>query len=161
MYDERGRPVNPETRRINRDVIRSHNEVMQVIGVAEPDNEVPDPQIEVRFRQQEDEDRIGQRLLNVGRILEIGGVWGVNGIRQRILVKDAISRVFGCCSNLCPQIYRRYSAIPFYDLYRHERTNESLGSVFFAGFPAFVASHALKQVAFTHQAVRHNTWYKV
>ncbi len=87
MYDERGRPVNPETKRINKDVVRSHNEVMLVIGVAEPENGgALDAQIEARLIQHENEDRIGRRLRNVGRVLQLGGIWGLYGLRQRILV---------------------------------------------------------------------------
>lgn len=86
LYDEKGRPSNPETKRITRDIIRSHNEVMQVIGVAEPDNSVLDPETELRLRQDEQEDIIGRRLMYGGRLIAVAGVWGVNGFRQRILV---------------------------------------------------------------------------
>ena len=86
LYDERGRPVNHETKKINKDIIRSHNEVMQVIGVAEPDHPVVDPQVEKQRQQNEDEDQIGRRLTTLGRTLGVVGVWGVNGIRLRNLV---------------------------------------------------------------------------
>ena len=90
LYDERGRPVNPDTKRINKDVIRSHNEVMLVIGVAEPENTVDEVKEEALRRRRHDtrDDQVGRVLLNVGRALEIGGVWGVNGLRQRILVSQ-------------------------------------------------------------------------
>jgi len=86
LYDERGRPVNPDTKRINKEVIRSHNEVMQVIGVAEPDSTAQDPQAAGRERQEQNEEIIGRRLLLVGRIIELGGVWGVDALRTRLLV---------------------------------------------------------------------------
>lgn len=86
MYDERGRPINPETKRINRDVIRSHNEVMMVIGVAEPENGIAEAQAEAALKHREYEDRIGRRLLLAGGVLETAAIWGVNGMRQRILV---------------------------------------------------------------------------
>jgi hypothetical protein len=97
MYDERGRPVNPETKKINKDIIRSHNEVMQVIGVAEPETGAVDLQAELRLRQHENEDRIGRRLLTIGRAFEMGGVWGVNGLRQRILVSLAVTLTVSIC----------------------------------------------------------------
>ena len=87
LYDERGRPINPETKRINRDVIRSHNEVMMVIGVAEPENSAADAQLEAARRPHRYEDRIGRRLLLAGGVLESAAIWGVNGMRQRILVR--------------------------------------------------------------------------
>ena len=87
MYDERGRPVNPETKRINKDVVRSHNEVMLVIGVAEPENGgLVDSQTEARLKQQFNEDKIGRRLWDVGITLHLGGFWAVNGLRQKLFV---------------------------------------------------------------------------
>lgn len=67
---------------------------MLVIGVAEPENTTDDIKAEAlrhRKHNQRDDD-VGRVLLNVGRALEIGGVWGVNGLRQRILV--SISDVY-------------------------------------------------------------------
>jgi hypothetical protein len=86
MYDERGRPVNTDTRRINRDIIRSHNEVMLVIGVAEPENNNMDAQAELIRKHNQHDDLIGGWALRSARILETAGIWGVNGMRQRILV---------------------------------------------------------------------------
>lgn len=87
LYDDRGRPINPETKRINRDVIRSHNEVMMVIGVAEPENGIAEAQLEAAHKHHQYEDRIGRRLLLTGAVLETAAIWGVNGMRQRILVR--------------------------------------------------------------------------
>lgn len=107
MYDERGRPVNPETKRINKDVIRSHNEVMLVIGVAETDNGgISDSQVETGLKHIRYEERIGSTLLSVGRMLEQGNVWGVIGLRQRVLVCrfavycHVLSRVLTSCPDL-------------------------------------------------------------
>jgi hypothetical protein len=87
LYDERGRPVNPETKRINKDVIRSHNEVMLVIGVAEPEDGISKSQVESGFTKHHNyEDAIGYNLDVVWKVVELVGIWGVNGIRQRILV---------------------------------------------------------------------------
>lgn len=89
QYDERGRPVNPVTRQINRDIIRSHNEVMQVIGVAEPENMASEPQA-ISQEHLEWEEAIGLRLLANGRCVHASAACGVNGMRQRILVSPAL-----------------------------------------------------------------------
>jgi len=87
MYDERGRPVNQETKRINKEVVRSHNEVMHVIGVVEPENGgVVDSQADARLKQQINGDKIGQRLWDVGISFHLYGFWALNGLRQRLLV---------------------------------------------------------------------------
>ncbi|CAP73558.1 uncharacterized protein PODANS_2_9250 [Podospora anserina S mat+] len=119
LYDERGRPINPETRRINRDVVRSHNEVMTVIGVAEPDNGPDDAHAMSSHRHNVYEDRWGNRLLNLGGVLDTACVWGVNGMRQRIL------------------LYKRYSRVPFTETFALARQDQSLAAHFLGGLPAF------------------------
>ncbi|ROT39309.1 hypothetical protein SODALDRAFT_350476 [Sodiomyces alkalinus F11] len=126
QYDSRGRPVNPETKRRNREMIRAHNEVMQVIGVAEPDMGPSTAHFDSVHRHEAFEDNMGQRLLRLGRILEVGSLWGVNGLRARIL------------------IYKRYADISFFDLFRYERSRASARNLLLAGLPMFLAGHAWK-----------------
>jgi hypothetical protein len=86
QYDDRGRPTCPQTRQFNKDIIRSHNEVMQVIGVAEPDDGVQEGPAETAIKHMQYEDRIGNILCHTGRVLEMTALWGINGTRLRILV---------------------------------------------------------------------------
>jgi hypothetical protein len=87
QYDEKGRILNPETKRIIKSVIRAHNEVMLVIGVAEPENSSGDsPEIAMAKEHQAYESETGRTLLSIGRCLNIFGIWGVHGVRQRIMV---------------------------------------------------------------------------
>jgi len=87
QYDYRGRPINPETRRMNRDIVRSHNEVMQVIGVAEPENPFSAPEAESQRRHGDYEEDVGLALVRPAiRCVESSGVFGLDGLRQRILV---------------------------------------------------------------------------
>lgn len=122
---------------------------MLVIGVAEPENGVAvDAQMEERMRRNENDENIGRRLRQAGCILEIGGLWGVNGLRQRILVRELSERPDSCRAVADrPKLYQQYSQIPFYQLYRHERTQNSLSSLFFAGFPSFVLCQVFKRYA--------------
>lgn len=88
QYDQRGRPVNPGTRRINRDIIRAHNEVMLAIGVVEPEaswQETLDKQQSAK-RHRQAETLIARRLLFVNGVIEKGLVWLVSGMRQQIMV---------------------------------------------------------------------------
>ncbi|KAL2179098.1 uncharacterized protein P884DRAFT_239682 [Thermothelomyces heterothallicus CBS 202.75] len=128
QYDERGRPINPETKRINRDVIRSHNEVMMVIGVAEPENSLVDAQAEAAREQQRYEDRVGRTLLLYGGVLNTAAIWGVNGMRQRIL------------------LYKPYSQTTFYGMFRMAWSRQSLGPYLFGGLPSFLVSTLLEQL---------------
>ncbi|KAL2197432.1 hypothetical protein P885DRAFT_34812 [Corynascus similis CBS 632.67] len=128
QYDERGRPINPETKRINRDVIRSHNEVMMVIGVAEPENSTVDAQADAAREQQRYEDRVGRMLLLYGGVLNTAAIWGVNGMRQRIL------------------LYKSYSQATFYGMFKMVSNQQSLGPYLFGGLPSFLASTLLEQL---------------
>ncbi|KAL2880916.1 hypothetical protein SGCOL_003566 [Colletotrichum sp. CLE4] len=130
QYDNRGRPVNPETKRMNRDMVRSHNEVMQVIGVAEPDNTPTTADVDSVRRYFNYEDAVGTRLLRFGRALEIAGVWGINGMRLRIL------------------LYRRYADISFFELFQHERNQRSVSSALMTGLPTFLGGHVFKMATY-------------
>lgn len=127
MYDERGRPVNPETKRINRDIIRSHNEVMLVIGVVESENSIDEMRAEQlrRHAHERHDDRVGRNLEWAARVCELSGVWGIGGMRQRIL------------------LYREYSHVPLSRLFQVERQLHSPTSLWLHGLPAFVASNVL------------------
>lgn len=87
QYDGTGRIVNPRTKRIIKDIIRAHNEVMLVIGVAEPENSGVTPaDIEITRQYHEYESDTGRTLYQAGTTLGILGTWGVLNIRRRILV---------------------------------------------------------------------------
>lgn len=94
QYDHRGRPINVDTKRINRDIIRAHNEVMLVIGVAEPENPYSGPEAESQRRHDAYEESIGLKLATPARrCVESVGIFGVHGLRQRILVCFDLLRV--------------------------------------------------------------------
>lgn len=72
---------------MNRDIVRSHNEVMLVIGVAEPENPFSGPEAESQRRHQAYEQSIGLGLASSAKLcVESVGIFGVHGLRQRILV---------------------------------------------------------------------------
>ncbi|KAL7948936.1 hypothetical protein V8C42DRAFT_312713 [Trichoderma barbatum] len=117
QYDHGGRPVNPDTMRINRDIIRSHNQVMFIIGIAEPEN--PGPEVDSQRRHGAYEEAIGLKLASSAkRCVEAVGLFGINGLRDRIL------------------IYKRYSRIPFWELYQHARRDYSISRDILPGAPA-------------------------
>ncbi|CAM1508293.1 Fc.00g051410.m01.CDS01 [Cosmosporella sp. VM-42] len=128
QFDHRGRPVNPETKRINRDIIRSHNEVMLVIGVAEPEFPNAGPEVESEIRHEAYEENVGMVLASMAsRCIETVGVFGVHGLRQRIL------------------IYKRYSEIPFWGLYQAARKDFSFTRDVLPGVPSSLLSNYLER----------------
>lgn len=86
LYDDKGRPVNPETKRLNREIVRSHNEVMHVIGVAEPDPASNEAELLAARRYVMYEQDVGDRMGRLGDVLMEVGVWGAWGLRRRVMV---------------------------------------------------------------------------
>ncbi|PNY26915.1 Uncharacterized protein TCAP_03159 [Tolypocladium capitatum] len=140
LYDYHGRPVNPETRRVNRDIVRSHNEVMLVIGVAEPENPFAGPEAESQRRHEAYEKSIGLRLASSARrCIESVGLFGVHGLRQRIL------------------IYKRYSQIPFWELYQAARKDFSVSREILAGAPTgFLTNYVEQNISRLWAGDKHN-----
>lgn len=85
LYDARGRPRNPETKRREREQIRAANEVMQITGVVEDSNAAKLKENQAMFDKSLETYK-GLRLLEGGRVVMVAGVWGVLGLRRRILV---------------------------------------------------------------------------
>lgn len=100
QYDEKGRVVNPETKSVIKSMIRAHNEVMHVIGVAEPDDpsasgfaETRDTASSLVQDQLEYENTVAQALIPAGCLLADIGVWAIEGVRQRSLV-SILQRIY-------------------------------------------------------------------
>jgi hypothetical protein len=85
QYNERGYPKNSETKRLEREQVRAANEVMQVTGVVEDSIAVKAKAVE-HIAKKNQETIAGLRLIELGRTALVGGVWGVLGLRRRILV---------------------------------------------------------------------------
>ncbi|KAI5921359.1 hypothetical protein F4810DRAFT_678667 [Camillea tinctor] len=141
-YDEAGRIVNYETKRIIKDVIRAHNEVMLVIGVAEPENGINSAEAESSRQYHQYESDTGRSLHFFGRAFIITGIWGVHGIRQRVLV------------------YRECASLPFLKLLHTEYSTRSLMRLGFAGLPAFVAVQSLRWSSKSTKGARDTIWFR-
>ncbi|KAG9255424.1 uncharacterized protein F5Z01DRAFT_653073 [Emericellopsis atlantica] len=127
QYDSRGRPINPETKRINRDIVRAHNEVMLVVGVAEPDNPHAASELEEKRQHYAYESHLGQRMIwATNRCFEMVGVFGVAGLRQRLLV------------------YSKFSQIPCYELWQ-SRWDLSPVRDMFPGVPSSLLAHYIER----------------
>ncbi|KAF7554224.1 hypothetical protein G7Z17_g3081 [Cylindrodendrum hubeiense] len=151
QFDHRGRPVNPETKRINRDIVRSHNEVMLVIGVAEQENPNIGPEAASQRRHEFHEDAIGIKIASSAhRCIEAVGIFGLHGARQRILVRPTRpkKRAVHRPSNRT-KIYKRYSQIPFWDLYQATRKDFSFLRDVLPGAPASLLSKYAERYVIT------------
>ncbi|KAH8652347.1 hypothetical protein BX600DRAFT_472384 [Xylariales sp. PMI_506] len=131
QYDDKGRVVNDETKRIIKNVIRAHNEVMLVIGVAEPENSSAESlEIALAQKHRDGENALGRLLLSIGRVAGVFGIWGVHGVRQRIMV------------------YQPYSHVEFMKLAHYERTQRSLADILLTGLPSFAGMQAIRSLRF-------------
>ncbi|KAI0420137.1 hypothetical protein F5X98DRAFT_36852 [Xylaria grammica] len=142
-YDEHGRVFNQESKRLNKDIIRAHNEVMLVIGVAEPDpggssSSSSDP---ARLHN-EYENSTGRHFLRLGRVLVVAGIWGVHGVRQRILV------------------YKETARFPFLEMMQRERKTHGVSQLLFSGMPSFFGAWSLQWYSRTSEIARDNLWLR-
>ncbi|KAI0205391.1 hypothetical protein F4808DRAFT_411470 [Astrocystis sublimbata] len=142
-YDEHGRVVNESSKTMNRDIIRAHNEVMLVIGVAEQEPGGPNNSAAAITRlHNEHENRIGRHFIRVGRLLIVAGIWGVHGVRQRILV------------------YNKAARFPFLDLLVSEIKTHSRSQLLLAGMPSFFSAWTLQWLAKTSGIAKNRRWLR-
>ncbi|GAP84106.1 hypothetical protein SAMD00023353_0601170 [Rosellinia necatrix] len=142
-YDQHGRVVNEASKQLNKNIIRAHNEVMLVIGVAEQEPSGPSYSTSESTRlYTEDQNRKGGYFLHLGRVLVVAGIWGVHGVRQRILV------------------YRETAGLPFLDLIRREGRTHTIPRLLFAGMPSFFTAWSLQWCSKRLRAFRNNIWYR-
>jgi hypothetical protein len=145
QYNEKGSPYNPETKRREREHVRAANEVMQVTGIVEDT-------IAARLKANEDiinknqETLTGLRLMEAGRYGLVGGVWGVLGLRRRILVREHLQFTHRSANLI--QLYRPYSEIPLIEVLRKETAVHSISHLLFSGIPTVIAYHLSDWVAF-------------
>lgn len=66
--------------------MRAANEVMQVTGVVEDAMAAREKATQMIFDKHQ-ELVLGLRFIEVGRAVLVGGVWGVMGLRRRVLVE--------------------------------------------------------------------------
>ncbi|KKF95827.1 hypothetical protein CFO_g1840 [Ceratocystis platani] len=128
-YDSRGRPINNLSRELNRRTIRSHNEVMHVIGVAEHDSS---PAINEALPQKEYatyEATVGYRMHRVSFTAINAGLWCMNGLRDRLLV------------------WRNLGRHPLHELVKgaHLEPGSPCGKLLLAGLPTTLAFKLLER----------------
>ncbi|KAI1262427.1 hypothetical protein F5Y18DRAFT_397169 [Xylariaceae sp. FL1019] len=139
QYNEKGRVTNPDTRQINRELIRAHNEVMHVIGVAEPENPHTTALQHASAKLHNDyETNTGRQLRQTANALLNVGMWGLYGIRQRNLV------------------YRETARLPFLEMMRREAKTHSPLQLFLGGMPASFNAWSLRYTARTSNAIKNS-----
>jgi hypothetical protein len=113
-----------------RDHVRASNEVMQAAGIIEEtaDVQARDKAFEETLQR---ETEMGLRRLEVGRVLLVAGVWGVCGLRRRVLVSSMPGRKVV----LTVQLYKSYSG-GLFNILREERSQSSILHTVGAGMPA-------------------------
>ncbi|KAE9362927.1 hypothetical protein N431DRAFT_357093 [Stipitochalara longipes BDJ] len=134
QYNDRGYPRNPETKRQEREHVRAANEVMQVTGVVEDSHAASQKYLQSKIDKNQ-ETITGLRLMEAGRAVFVGGVWGVLGLRKRIL------------------LYKPYSEIGILGIMRREASTYSIPHPFVAGLPAVLAYHVCDWVAIFSESI--------
>ncbi|KFY34447.1 hypothetical protein V494_06762 [Pseudogymnoascus sp. VKM F-4513 (FW-928)] len=134
MYDDRGRPINPETTQRTKDLVRASNEVLQAAGIIEPNSDFRARDEALKAAREEDFDKAFRRR-TIGGVLLTAGVWGTSGLRRRTL------------------LYREYSKHPLLDIIRLERVDRSVPRMLGAGLPALLLNRAFGNFALVYQQI--------
>lgn len=92
LYNAHGHPRNMETKRRERESVRAANEVMQVTGVVE-DALISRIKATAYQVNKNKETFTGIRLMDTGRTVLFCGLWGVLGLRRRVLVRELVRLV--------------------------------------------------------------------
>lgn len=90
-YTVNGRPVNPETRRRERAVVRAANEILQATGVVE-DAEKSKQKHQDEIDALNKETSLGVKLFELGGFMLVCGIWGFIGFRRRVIVSYSPSK---------------------------------------------------------------------
>ncbi|KFY49470.1 hypothetical protein V496_09986 [Pseudogymnoascus sp. VKM F-4515 (FW-2607)] len=85
QYDDRGRPINPETTQRTKDLVRASNEVLQAAGIIEPNSDFRARDEALKAAREEDFDKAFRRR-TIGGVLLTAGVWGTSGMRRRTCI---------------------------------------------------------------------------
>ncbi|TVY84777.1 hypothetical protein LSUE1_G001401 [Lachnellula suecica] len=141
LYNEHGHPRNPETRRREREHVRAANEVMQVTGIVEDSSATKAKAAELQFEKTK-ETFTGLRMMEAGRAVLIGGVWGVLGLRRRIL------------------LYRPYAEVGLFQILKRETAQYGLLHVIGSGLPTVVTYHVADWVAFLAETILDAIWWE-
>ncbi|CAG8956154.1 hypothetical protein HYFRA_00012071, partial [Hymenoscyphus fraxineus] len=139
LYNDHGRPRNPETKRREREHVRAANEVMQVTGVVEDSIAARVQATEILFKKNRDT-LTGIRAMEWGRALMVGGIWGVLGLRRRIL------------------LYRSSAHLGLFQFIRRDVNQNGLLWLLTAGLPAVVAYHVADWIEFFAETILDAIW---
>ncbi|OBT81639.1 hypothetical protein VE02_09650 [Pseudogymnoascus sp. 03VT05] len=134
QYDDRGRPVNPETTQRTKNLVRASNEVLQAAGIIEPNADYRARDEALKAARQEDFEKAFRRR-TIGGVLLAAGVWGTSGLRRRTL------------------LYREYSNHPLLDIIRLERVDRSVSRIIGAGLPALLLNRAFGNFALVYEQI--------
>ncbi|KFX97615.1 hypothetical protein V495_08832 [Pseudogymnoascus sp. VKM F-4514 (FW-929)] len=134
QYDDRGRPINPETTQRTKDLVRASNEVLQAAGIIEPNSDFRARDEALKAAREEDFDKAFRRR-TIGGVLLTAGVWGTSGLRRRTL------------------LYREYSLHPLLDIIRLERVDRSIPRMLGAGLPALLLNRAFGNFALVYEQI--------
>ena len=100
----------------------------------------------------------GLRLMEGGRAFLVAGVWGVHGLRRRILVsRSCVKGVVFVVTNH-HKLYQPYSQLTILQIFKQERDQSSFGHMLFAGMPTVFAYHLSDWAAFFLETVVEAIW---
>ncbi|KAE8157847.1 hypothetical protein BDV40DRAFT_277190 [Aspergillus tamarii] len=125
-YDERGHPINPESKSFGRELRRAKNDILSTMGiVVSEDGNASGLSEQQKIDMIAAENDYGLVMATLDQISVFLGSWWTSSLTGRI------------------QTFRSYTHIPLMGIIAHERASYGILGFYFAGIPAWALSTCL------------------
>ncbi|TQB72828.1 hypothetical protein MPDQ_006390 [Monascus purpureus] len=126
-YDERGHPINPESKQFGRELRRAKNDILSTMGVVvsgeDGNSGISNEQRKINLIAAEND--YGLFVATLDQILVFIGSWWTSSLAGRV------------------QTFRSYTQVPLANIIRFECASVGLPGFYFAGIPAWAISSCL------------------
>ncbi|RAH41645.1 uncharacterized protein BO95DRAFT_446804 [Aspergillus brunneoviolaceus CBS 621.78] len=125
-YDERGHPINPESKYFGRELRRAKNDVLSTMGiVVSEEGNMGGPTEQQKIDMIAAENDYGLVMATLDQISVFLGSWWTSSLMGRILT------------------FKSYTHVPLLSMIHLERTKHGIMGFYFAGIPAWAVSTCL------------------
>lgn len=144
-YDERGHPINPQSKSFGRELRRAKNDILSTMGiVVSEDGNVSGPSEQQKLDIIAAENDYGLVMATLDQVSIFLGSWWTSSLLGRVQVRALYavmeSIAMGQWANHIPQTFKSYTRLPLLSIVRLERSAYGIWGFYFAGIPAWAVS---------------------
>ncbi|GAT25612.1 similar to An04g01890 [Aspergillus luchuensis] len=144
-YDERGHPINPQSKSFGRELRRAKNDILSTMGiVVSEDGNVSGPSEQQKLDIIAAENDYGLVMATLDQVSIFLGSWWTSSLLGRVQVRALYavmeSIAMAQWANHIPQTFKSYTRLPLLSIVRLERSAYGIWGFYFAGIPAWAVS---------------------